>query len=389
MRKQWKGTLAVMTALALAGTGCGGPGGATGKGEGGPPTANIATVLTMSGFAAVFGQQQKSGIDLAVEKLRTDKVADLKVVAAEDTGAANATALNAYRKAVAQEPAVVFGPILGTMVLAMRGEIDRNSIPLITTAATTSLTQNNNKNIFRNFANSSMTIKATAQFAFDKQGLKKPAILADNTSFGSDAALLRAEITKRGLKAVADESADTTATDVTGQVSRIIRSGADSVFLQLLTGSPLALAVKTLRSNGFTGQIYAAPGMTSPSTLDLLSESEAKDIYSAGLALDTTGGAGADFAAAFKQQYGKDPDIYAAVMYDSVMLLGKAVSEGKSTAADLRAALRDANYTGVSGVFHSDAEGNLVHTVSILKFGDGKKASVDQDIDVQTEATNG
>jgi branched-chain amino acid transport system substrate-binding protein len=387
MRNRLKGAFAGLTALAIATSGCGTAGDNTGSG--GLPSAKIATVMTMSGFAAVFGQDQKAGIDLAVDTLRKNKVADLQVVAAEDTGVANATALNAYRKAMAEEPAVVFGPILGTMVLAMRGEIDRGRTPLITTAATTSLTQNNNQYIFRNFADSSMTIKATAAYAFDKQGLKHPAILADNTSFGSDAALLRTEMKNRGLESAADESAATTATDVTGQVSRIVRSGADSVFLQLLTGSPLALAVKTLHSNGFKGQIYAAPGMTSPSTLDLLSNDEVADVYSAGLALDTQSGPGADFAAAFKQKYHKDPDVYAAVAYDSVMLVGKAAAAGKTSAADLQGALKSADYTGVSGAFRSDTAGNLVHTVSILNFGPDKKTTVKQNLDVKFEASNG
>lgn len=379
--------------LALAACGSGDDASSENKGQDGEktvPSANIATALTMTGFAAFFGQQQKAGVDLAVEQLRKDGTADLKIVSSQDTGATNASALNAFRKAVSEKPAVVIGPIIGTQVLAMKGDIQRNQVPIIVTAGTRSLTQDGNKFVIRNFPHSEMQMQATSQFAFENLKLTKPAILADNTAFGQgDAAALRKEAAERNIKIVADESVDPTAVDVTGQVSRIVRSGADSVFVQLLTGSPLATAIKTLRRAGFKGEIFAAPGLSSPSTLELLTNSDVENVYSPGLSLDTSKAEAKAFADAFQAKFNRPADVYAAVMYDSVMAIGAAVNEGHAEAADILGYLPELKYTGVAAQYQADKELNLVHTVSVLKFGPDKKPAPETNIDLDFEPLGG
>jgi branched-chain amino acid transport system substrate-binding protein len=377
---------AIASALLLSACVSGGDDSKGSGSDGGLPTASIASVLTMSGPAAVFGEQQKAGIDLAVEQLRADKVADLEVAAAEDTGANNAAALNAYRSAIRDEPAVVLGPIVGTMVLAMRPEAERAQIPLVTTAATRSITEDDNTFVFRNFPHSGMTSEANATYALDELGIKKPAILADNTAFGQgDAAALQQVASDRGVQIVANESVDPTAADVTGQVSHIVASGADAVFVELLTGSPLATAVKALRRAGFEGAIFAAPGITSPSTLELLTNDEVNGIYSPGLVLDESRPEVKQFTEAFQKKFNRPADIYAAVTYDTVMAVGHAVADGASTPKKVRDALRSVDYDGVTTHLAADTEGNLAHTVSVLVFDGNKKASPVQTVDLDFE----
>jgi ABC-type branched-chain amino acid transport systems, periplasmic component len=389
MTRSWTRATVVAATVSLLLAGCGAAGDA-GASDGGVPTAKIGSVLTMTGFPAVFGQEQKAGIELAVEQINKEGKAKLDFSASEDTGEANATALNAYRKVAADKPVVIFGPIIGTQVLAMRSEIQRSQIPLITTAATRSLTEGENRYVFRNFPHSGMSASAEAEFVFDQLKLTRPAILADNTAFGQgDAAVLRQGAKERGLSIVADEKVDPAAVDVTGQVSRILRAKADVVFVQLLTGSPLAIAVKTLRSQGFTGAVIAAPGITSPSTLKLLTDAEVNEVYSPGLALNAENAATKSFIDAFKAKYNKDPDIYAAVMYDSAMAVGQAVAAGNTTAESVGQALRTTQYSGITGTLRADKEGNLAHVVSILQFDDHKKASTKQTIDVKFEPSNG
>lgn len=395
MRRGSIKSVAAIGILSLALAACGSGDEETGDaqksgGEKTVPSANIATALTMTGFAAFFGQQQQAAVELAVEELAKQKKANLTIVSKQDTGATNATALNAFRKAVSTEPAVVIGPIIGTQVLAMKGEIQRNELPFIVTAATRVLTLEGNKYIFRNFPHSGMQMQATAQYAFDELKLSKPAILADNTAFGQgDAEELKKQAAERGITIAADESVDPTAVDVTGQVSRIIRSGADSVFVQLLTGAPLATAIKTLRRSGFEGEIFAAPGLSSPSTLDLLSNSDVENVYSPGLSLDTSKPATKAFADAFQAKFNRPPDIYAATMYDSVMLVGEVVADGHTEAADILAELPKRKYTGVAQVYQADQELNLAHTVSVLKFDAAKKASAETTIDLDFEPFGG
>lgn len=400
------GLAGMLLVLALLLTGCAANGGSddgdtaspgtgseTAADAGGADEANsakIATVLTTSGFAAVFGQNQQRGVELAVAHLAEQGIADLEIVASEDAGQDNSTALNAYRRAVSAEPDVIIGPIIGTMVLAMRPDLARDGIPMVTTSATRSITLDDNEWVFRNFPHSGMSASANAQYAFDELGIERPAILADNTAFGQDdAEVLIREASDRGIEVVANESSEPDAVDVTGQASRIVSSGADAVFVQLLTGSPLAQAIRTLREAGFEGAIFAAPGVTSPSTLELLSDDEVAGIYSPGLVLDRDAPRVQEYITAYEEEYGDEPDIYSAVMYDSVMMLGEIVGQGASGAEEIREGLRSIEYDGITATLESDTEGNLAHTVDVLRFDDAKSTSVVASFDIEFEPAGG
>lgn len=358
--------------------------------DGEPATANIATVLTRSGFAAVFGENQQAGVELAVAQCAEEGIADLAIAAAEDAGESNSTALNAYRRAVAKEPIALIGPIVGTMVLAMRPDLGRDQIPLVTTAATRSITLDDNTWVFRNFPHSGMSASANAQFAFEKLGIERPAILADNTAFGQDdAAVLMDEAERRDIDVVANESVDPEAVDVTGQVKRIVDANADAVFVQLLTGSPLAQAIRSLRSAGFEGEIFAAPGLTSPSTLELLSDEEVAGIYTPGLVLDRSNPDVQAYVDAFQNQHGREPDIYSAVMYDTGMMMCQAVAEGASTAQEMWDALSTMTYEGITATLRADDEGNLAHTVNVLQFDEAKTPSAAETFEIDFTPRSG
>lgn len=386
-----RGLRVLILALLLALTACAGSegtegaaepaadGGATPGGsgetaaEGQAPSANIATVLTRSGFAAVFGENQQAGVELAVKHLSEEGVAELTLVASEDAGESNSTALNAYRRAVFREPAALIGPIVGTMILAMRPDLERDQIPLVTTAATRSLTLDDNTWVYRNFPHSGMSASANAQFAFEELGVERPAILADNTAFGQDdAAVLIEEAEERGVEVVANESVDPEAVDVAGQVSRIVDADADAVFVQLLTGSPLAEAVRSLRGAGFEGTIFAAPGLTSPSTLELLSEADVDGVYTPGLVLERSDPEVQAYVNAFNEEYGREPDIFSAVMYDTVRMIGEAVAAGSTSAEEVADAMSSSTYEGITARLQADEEGNLAHTVDVLQFDAAK-----------------
>jgi branched-chain amino acid transport system substrate-binding protein len=368
----------------------GAAGGSEAAAAGETPSAKLATVLTRSGFAAVFGENQQAGVELAVKDLADEGVAELELVASEDAGESNSTALNAYRRAVSQDPAVLIGPIVGTMVLAMRPDLERDEVPLVTTAATRSLTLDDNTWVYRNFPHSGMSASANARFAFEELGIERPAILADNTAFGQDdAAVLVEEAESRGIDVVANESVDPEAVDVTGQVSRIVSADADAVFVQLLTGSPLAEAIRSLRGGGFEGTIFAAPGLTSPSTLQLLSDADVEGVYTPGLVLDRSKPEVQAYVDAFNQEYGREPDIFSAVMYDTVRMIGEAVAGGATSAEQVSEALSSSTYEGMTAELQADEEGNLVHTVNVLQFDAAKKPAPVASFDIEFTPRDG
>lgn len=339
--------------------------------SGGVPTATIGAVYTLSGFAAVFGQDQLDGVKLAIQQLKNQGIADLKLSEA-DAGASPATALNAFRKVAADDPIAVMAPIVGPFVNAILPDAASDEIPTITTASTPENT--GNKWLFRNFWSQSMSVKAGAQYATGDLKAKRIAILADNTDFGQGFATdLKPAVEAGGGEIVANESTEQNPLDIAGQVSRIVSAKPDITFVQLQTGSPLAQAIKALRDGGYDGTIFAAPGMTSPSTLDLLSGEQVDGIYAATMALDSSSDKVKAFIADYQAMSGNTPDVYAANAYDTTMEIGQAVASGVKTTADLWTYLSDTEYVGLATTYQADNNGDMGHVVDIVSIDKDKK----------------
>lgn len=388
LRKHFVLSLAVASMLFLVAASCGGnESGGGGEGDGGMPQAALASVLTESGFAAVFGQLQASGADLAIDDLREEGIADIEWVAREDAGESNTTALNALRRAMQNQPDIVLTPIVGTMVLAMRPEIERAQVPGITSAATRSITQDENQWIFRIFPHDGITKVAVAQFALEELEIERPAILADSTAFGQVAAeILTDYFQENGVSVVAGESVNPEDQDVSGQVSRIASANADALFVQVLTGTPAAVALKGIRSAGLDIPVFMPPGVTSPSTLELVTDDEVTGVYAEAVhPLDRSNEDVAAFIDRYKDKFDAEPDIFATLMYDAVRMFGQAVADGAEGPEEIWEAMSTMEYQGLAADFRSDVEGNLVHDVTVLQFKSGKTTEVLNEYSIEFE----
>jgi branched-chain amino acid transport system substrate-binding protein len=68
-----------------------------------------------------------------------------------------------------------------------------------------------------------------------------------------------------------------------------------------------------------------------------------------------------NFAAAYKQKYGEEPDVYAAYSYDTAMILADAVKSGAKTGEDIRKYLTTMKpHQGISGDLSFDSHGDVV-----------------------------
>jgi branched-chain amino acid transport system substrate-binding protein len=364
--------LLVVLGLVLAA--CGGDDAAP-ENAAGTPTADVGYVLTLSGFAALFGELQANGIQLAIKDLESRGIAELNLVAQEDSGESNTTALNGLRRALSEEPHVLLGPIIGTQVLALRPEVERAEIPMITGAATRSITQEGNKWLFQLNPHDGIFKSALVRFALDELGVQEPGIIHDATEYGvvgSD--ILVDLLSEEGVEPAQIESFNPEERQLAGQVKNIADADVDAVFIQALTGSPAAAALKAVRQQGIDVPILMSAGITSPSTTDLLSAEELEGVYAEnpGL-LDESDSEIRAFLDAYEVEYNSKPDIQAALMYDAVQMIGQVVADGASTPEEIWEGLSIIEYDGVVTTFRSDAEGALHHNPVILQFKQGKE----------------
>jgi len=338
------------------------------------PTAKIGYVLTLTGFAAALGQLQANAVKLAIDDLKREAVADLQLVTEQDSGASNTTAVNAFNKAIQSNPDALIGPIVGTQVLAMRPDIDKAQIPILDVVGTRSVTQNNNKYVFRYFPHDGISKVALGRYAVEQVKVKKPAIIADSTDFGQVGAdILVKSLKDHDVTVTSRQSMNTDAMNIAGQVKRMLDTQPDAIFGQVLVGTPSATAIKGIRQGGYDGNIFWASGITSPSTLNLLSPSDVEGIFfeTAGI-VDVSNPKIADFVNRYKSRFGVEPDVFSLLCYEEVRMLGYVVSKGASGPAGIAKALATTEYKGILGTFRSDEEGTMLHDIVIARFEVGK-----------------
>ena len=88
----------------------------------------------------------------------------------------------------------------------------------------------------------------------------------------------------------------------------------------------------------------------------------------------------AEFVAAFRAKYNKEPDIYAAHGYDALKLLVESIrTTGSTFPDDIRRGLHGLdNYMGAAGRTQFDERGDVVRYPKIFVIHEGKSVSLDQ-----------
>jgi branched-chain amino acid transport system substrate-binding protein len=338
------------------------------------PTLTVGGVQPLTGPAAGVGQRMSNGARLAMDDLREEGVVDIDYVE-EDAGADNTTALNAMRRVLGSDPQFILGPVLGTMNLALRPEIENAEVPMGVASGTRSITQNDNQWLLRFNPHDGIAKRDLATFAVEEQGIKRPAILHDSTEYGQlGSEILTETLEELGAPPVATEVMNPDDRDASAQMLRISEAEPDAVIVQIIGGATGAVALKELRTSGLDVPIFWSSGITSDSFLELVTEAEADGVYAETPIAPLTASddpAVADFAATFQERFDMTPDAFSLIMYDGTRMVGEAVRSGARTPEEIRDALRSMTYEGLGGTYHSDEEGNLSQQTVIVQRTDG------------------
>ena len=146
----------------------------------------IAVVVPTTGPFAVLGSSQQQGATLAVEEINAKGGINgrkLEIVL-EDTGASPTTAVTALRRALGSNPIAVIGPIIGTQVLAMSPEIQKDAVPFLVIPGTMKVTQIGNPWLFRFQVTDMVSRRVVSKFTLEQLKKTKIGILHVNDEYG-------------------------------------------------------------------------------------------------------------------------------------------------------------------------------------------------------------
>jgi len=337
----------------------------------------IGLMFTLSGPAAVLGEQGRDGFLLAAEKLGK-KLGGLETeILVVDDEQKPDIAVNKAKELVEREKVdFVVGPIFSNILMAIVKPVtDAGKVLVSPNAGTSTLAGKGcNANVFVTSYQNDQVHQVLGKYAQDK-GFKRLFLLAPNYQAGKDS-LAGFKLSYKG-EVVNEIFTPLGQVDFSAELAQIAAAQPDAVFAFMPGGMGVNL-VKQYRQAGLASVPFLSAFTVDESTLPAQQDAAVGFFGGANWAPNFDNPASKEFVAAYEAKYGKVPGTYAMQAYDAAMLIDSAVKAvgGKVENADgLRAAMAKADFTSLRGKFRLGNNHFPIqdfYLVKVAKRADGK-----------------
>lgn len=373
--------LAVGAMFMSALTGCGGGS----KGADGD-TIKVGGLLEMTGGSASFGISGKNGIDLALKKINEKGVLGgkkLSLVVA-DTKSEASEATNGMQKLISQDKVVaVIGPNQSSAVIASGAINNGAKVVDITPMGTNPdvtvdpKTKQVKPYSFRTCFIDPFQGTVMASFASNELKVKRAAIYIDNTSDYAKglAQFFKENFVKNGGQVVIEEAYLQKDTDFKSTLTKIKAAKPDFIYIPGYY-QEVGLIVKQAREMGITVPMAGGDGWDSAKLPEIAGKAALDNTFFSSLySPDDTSDLNKEFVAEYKKAYNTNPDVFAALAYDSTLLVAKAIEDaGSADPAKIAEAMaKIKGFKGVSGEVTFNEEHNPIKSAVIIEHKDGKQ----------------
>ncbi len=360
------GTLAVASALLLAGcstANLGGPAAKDPKAESGP--IKIGAVLDVTGVGASLGVPEQNTLNMLAAELNeaggiNGREVELTIVDNQSTedGAAKATS----RLIESSNVDIIIGASRTGPSMAMRPLAESAEIPMISVAANVAIVEDAEW-VFKTAQNDVVVLERILDDA-QKKGYTKLALVRDATGFGEGVADYITELgADRGITLVLTEAFEPSATDFTPQMTNVRGSDADAVIIWGINPSA-GLAQKAYMQLGVDKPVYHSHGISNQAFFDAAGDAANGVIAPMGrlLVVDQLEADNPQreviekFQADYLAAFGEMPSGFAGHAFDAWHIAVNAIEKVGTDPVALRAEIEKAEFVGVSGIFAMSPE---------------------------------
>ncbi len=337
----------------------------------------IGANIELTGGVANYGQQALSGLKLAIKEVNaaggvlgkqiTLVVADNKSEASEAT--------NATTKLITQDKVVaIIGPAVSSNFLAAIQVAQDNKVPALTPTGTNEkITVENGKvkpYSFRSCFTDPFQGTVMANFAANSLKVKTAAIYIDSSSDYSKglAEVFEKVFTQQGGTIVAKEAYLQKDSDFRAGLTKIKASNPEAIFIPGYYEEVGKIA-KQARELGINQPLLGTDGWTDNKLVEIAGTDALNNTYySNHFSAQDQDPNVAKFVEAYKKEYGKEPNVFAALGYDAGLLMVDAIKRaGSADPQKIRDALeKTQNFQASTGLLSLDANHNPIKTAFIL-----------------------
>lgn len=361
-------------------------GGCGGSDSGGADkTVKVGGLLEMTGGSASFGISSKNGIDLAFKDINAKGGVlggkKLELVVA-DTKSEASEATNGMQKLISQDGVVaVIGPNQSSAVIAASAINNGAKVLGITPMGTNpDITVNPADGKTRAYNYRACFIDpfqgtVMASFAYNDLGVRKAAVLVDNTSDYSKglAKFFTENFANKGGSVVIEEAFLQKDTDFKSTLTKIKVANPDFIYIPGYY-QEVGLIIKQARELGINVPIAGGDGWDSAKLPEIAGKAALNNTYFSSLySSDEASEMNKKFVEEYQKEYNTKPDVFAALAYDSALLVAKAIEDAKSAepAKIAEAMSKISGFKGVSGDVVFDEQHNPIKSAVIIEYVDG------------------
>ncbi|GAB4368093.1 MAG: ABC transporter substrate-binding protein [Deltaproteobacteria bacterium] len=348
-----------------------------------PKEIKIGLITPLSGDVKTFGESVKNAFEIAVEEANAaGGAAGLRIatVVVDDkndpTEASNAASLLINQHRVR----AIIGSVTSKATIPVSDMAQSYKIPTITgTATNPKVTVADGKRkeyMFRACYTDSFQGTVMAKFARDSLKAAKAAVLYDASNDYSKgiAEVFRDAFSKTGGTVVTYESYGKDDVDFSALLTKVKVSKPDVLFLPDYYNK-VGLIAKQAREKGVRATFIGPDGWDSPELVKVAGKAIEGGYFSNHYSPEDTRPEVVHWVKKYKERFGQTPDALGSLAYDATNMLIEAIRKANS---DDPGKIRDAlarmkGFTGVTGTFTMDANGDPVKSAVILQIQGGRQ----------------
>jgi branched-chain amino acid transport system substrate-binding protein len=346
----------------------------------------LGAILSITGAGGVYGPQSRDGMNLAVKQINAAggvNGATIKLTINDDASLKDQAAALAQKLIQQEQDVALLGPTLSNSAVAAHPLAESLKTPILAVSTTgihivpdcnfpSSAAQC--KYVFRDSLGEETAIPDNIQsYATDSHPKTGVLLVAQDDKFSSDGGtIVQNTVGKYGITLLKTVKFNKAEADLSPYVTQAVQLKPDVIFITSLGGIPAKVMTEARKQN-WTGQFLGGNGFNT-ATVSAQAGANGKGARSGSAwYLGNTFPSNADFVTAYKAEYSKDPDQFAAQGYTAIKILADSVSRANLTFSDLagdrdklRAAMESVNIQTPLGPFQFTASHDVKQTVWVI-----------------------
>jgi branched-chain amino acid transport system substrate-binding protein len=294
----------------------------------------LGMITPLSGSSAAIGPYMKNGAQLAIDEINAKGGVDgRKLELRVEDGACDAkTATAAANKLVTGKIAVSVGGYCSGATLPTLPIFDKAGVPMLIPAANSNeLVAQKLPKVF--LINGTGTQQADAAMKYmTKTGVKRVALMDDNTSYSKDIADLTAKLlgSGQGPTLAGRDSVTPGESDYSANVNTVLKTNPDFIYW---TGyyQEGGLIIRQLRQAGYKGQVMVADGSVDAKLAEIAGGANGEGVTATMTQTPDTIPGAETWISDYKAKFNAEPGPYSTQSYDAVRVAAEAITKAGST----------------------------------------------------------